>query len=161
MKKLAPAWEALEATREDLQAQAESTHELVSKIQETLGQAQDCCKAASEGTDRIVAAASAPQTVAKAEAALQLMREDEIEVPATLKFTSASCLRNGGVIYEVARADDALWLRRDEVQRAFLDSFGGQAIIRTRAYNVIAEYLPIAFDPASAAHLEDAEQFSG
>ncbi|OBZ65127.1 hypothetical protein A0H81_14886 [Grifola frondosa] len=89
-----------------------------------------------------------------------MMREEGMEVPDMLKFASAFCLQNGGVIYEVTKADDAHWLRKDAAQKAFLDNFGGQAVIKSRAYNMIVKYLPISFNPADAAHLEDAERFS-
>ncbi|OBZ65126.1 hypothetical protein A0H81_14887 [Grifola frondosa] len=62
MRKLQLLWTSLELTREDLEVQAMSTHELVSKIQETVAQTEECCKTAmSVGVSR-TATASHPHT---------------------------------------------------------------------------------------------------
>ncbi|OBZ69994.1 hypothetical protein A0H81_10504 [Grifola frondosa] len=166
LEKLAPTWKSLEATREDLEAQAISTHELVSQIQDTLAQTQDYHKAVSSGAANIATLAAMTPTVqhalptthasaidreetrarqilidgtglvaedgtrlsetilvAKAEAALRLMRGDDIEVPPTIKFTSATCLCNGGVIYEVTKAEDAICSEETTYKRRFLENF--------------------------------------
>ncbi|RDX40669.1 hypothetical protein OH76DRAFT_1459431 [Lentinus brumalis] len=58
-------------------------------------------------------------------------------------------MSNGGVIYEFESAGSAAWVKRDGILEDFQRGLGVGAQVKPRYYRVVAEYVPVAFDPGN------------
>lgn len=81
------------------------------------------------------------------------------EKPDGLNFVGANRLRNGGVVFLLNTERAADWIK--ENTRDFLDGLGGEFIFKNRTYNIIAEFIPVTFDPTLEGELRHVENLSG
>ncbi|RDX51330.1 hypothetical protein OH76DRAFT_1454912 [Lentinus brumalis] len=80
--------------------------------------------------------------------ALNIMKDEkDIELPEGIKVLAASVLPNGGVVYEFESADSAAWVKRDGILEVFERGLGVGAQVKPRYYKVVAEYVPVSFEP--------------
>ena len=92
--------------------------------------------------------------VTKANTALDLMGIEAADQPKDTKFVGAKKLRNGNVLYQLDTAEAAKWLRQPEVQKAFIERYGGTSNIQNKLFYTVAEFVPTTFDAGSNyAHL--------
>ena len=78
------------------------------------------------------------------------------EQPDGFRFTAARQLPNGGVILETPNPSQAEWLRAHSSE--FERVLGAKAVVRQRLFRVVAEFVPIAFDPQDAPTWRDVER---
>lgn len=97
--------------------------------------------------------------VEKAQKVLELMEDGET-APDGMRFRSAIRIRNGGLLLELNSKEAAAWLQRPHVMKTFIQHFDLNARLKTRQYPVLAEFVPLNFDPQSRAHIEAVEMFS-
>lgn len=66
-------------------------------------------------------------------------------------FVAVSILRSGTLAYELSSREMAVWMRKPDVETAFLEKYGGDSEIRliSRSYPVIAYHVPVSFDPTN------------
>ncbi len=101
---------------------------------------------------------SAAVLVAKAHMALNIMRDEkDFELPEGIKVLAASTLSNGGVIYEFESAGSAAWIKRDGILEEFERGLGVGAQVKPRYYKVVAEYVPVSFEPENPYDLTTVE----
>ncbi|KAJ7707388.1 hypothetical protein B0H17DRAFT_1191894 [Mycena rosella] len=85
--------------------------------------------------------------VEKANMALQLMASAvEDIVPTAARFLGAVIQRSSAVLLHLDSAASAEWVRANKA--AFLASFGGTTAFKDRFLNVLAQYVPLSFDPS-------------
>jgi hypothetical protein len=101
------------------------------------------------------------QLVTKANLAVEAMTKEDTDIPQNIKFLSARCLPQGGVLYELDSTESAAWFRTPSNHSKFLDGFGIEVAIRDRAFHVIVENVPISFIPENQAALSNIEQKAG
>ncbi|KAG2068249.1 hypothetical protein BDR04DRAFT_1024994, partial [Suillus decipiens] len=65
----------------------------------------------------------------------------------SIKFISARCLPQGGILYNLDSIKLAAWFGIPSNHSKFLNGFGIKVAIRDRAFHVIAENIPISFVP--------------
>ncbi|RDX44143.1 hypothetical protein OH76DRAFT_1360052 [Lentinus brumalis] len=73
--------------------------------------------------------------------------EQDYELPEGIKVRAATALSNGGVVYEFDRAASAAWIKRDGILQDFQRGLGVGAQVKPRYYKVVAEFVPVSFDP--------------
>jgi hypothetical protein len=73
----------------------------------------------------------------------------------------AKTLRNGNVIYQLNTSDAGHWINQTEVQKAFMESYGGTSKIQSSLYYVIAEFVPTTFIEDSTFTHAKIEENSG
>ena len=81
-----------------------------------------------------------------------------MDVPAV---KAAVLLRNGGLLLEMNKAEDAKWLREETNRKKILDNIGTGASIKDRTYQVIVQFIPIQFDPQNEESLRHVESSNG
>ncbi|RDX41827.1 hypothetical protein OH76DRAFT_1489152 [Lentinus brumalis] len=100
--------------------------------------------------------------VAKAHMALNIMRDEHgHELPEGIKVLAASVLQNGGVIYEFDSEASATWIKRDGNLGDFQRGLGVGAQVKPRFYKVVAEFVPVSFDPENPVDLVAVERDNG
>lgn len=72
------------------------------------------------------------QLVLKADLAVEMMGVAAGDRPAGMKFQGVMKLSNGGVVYEMQTEEQARWLRKEDVMRAFLAQYGDFVIKERR-----------------------------
>ena len=75
-------------------------------------------------------------------------------------FKSALKMRNGGIMMEMSGAQAASWLRLPTHKQTFIGELAEGARVRGRAYQTIAEFIPITFDVMSERDRWEAENES-
>jgi hypothetical protein len=101
------------------------------------------------------------ELVAKANEALELMGDEPGDRPeAGNLFIGAQRLQRGGVLYLMTSAGAANWVKKPEVRTAFLDHFGGIAVMRDRGHNIVLEYVPVQYNPQDNPTLRSIETTS-
>ena len=76
--------------------------------------------------------------------------------PEGFHFTAARQLPNGGVILETPHTEQAEWLRTHAGD--FERVLGEKAVVRQRLFRVVAEFVPVAFDPQAVPPWRDIER---
>ncbi|KAI0650232.1 hypothetical protein C8Q79DRAFT_1006517 [Trametes meyenii] len=106
---------------------------------------------------------SEKELVAKATVAFEHMGDvATADAPEGLSFRGARKLRNGMVAYDMDSPRSADWLKQPDVMKSFLSCFdGGQSKLKPSAYYVIAEFIPVAFQPTDSVALRRVEHNSG
>ena len=74
---------------------------------------------------------------------------------------AAVLLRGGGLLLELTNSETADWLHKETNRRAFLDNLGSGASIKDRTYQVIVQFIPIAFNPDDNASIRQYEETNG
>ena len=80
--------------------------------------------------------------------------------PPLPKLKSATLLRTGSLLLELNTPFTADWLRDEAHCDSFLTNLGSGANIRDRTYQVIAQFIPMQFDPEDDNHLCQLEIFN-
>lgn len=105
-----------------------------------------------------------PVLLQKASVAFNLMGMCKEDAPydkaKDLPFVAVSVLRSGTLTYELSSREMAEWMRKPDVEAAFLEKYGGDSEIRltSRSYPIIAYHVPVSFDltnPTSIIKLAD------
>ena len=104
---------------------------------------------------------SKKELVEKAALTADQLEQEGTETDTPIHFVGARKLRNGGVIYELDTAEGANRLKENANMTRFLQAFSATSIIKHRTYPVIAEYVPISFDPNDRAQLDGVGRSSG
>jgi hypothetical protein len=97
----------------------------------------------------------------KAQIALQAMADNQ--APVEVKFISAKIVKNGGVMYELNSERAASWLRQDAPALEFIANFGRAAVLKSKPFIIIVEFVPVGFDPTNMGDLlmiEEANELS-
>lgn len=82
--------------------------------------------------------------------AIQIMantNKETVPKPPPIKFVSIKCLRNGGTVYKVNTNKAATWIGQLKNLKAFINSYDVMASTRPNGYVIIAENVPLYFDP--------------
>jgi hypothetical protein len=116
-------------------------------------------KAWDVDTDQL-ASLTERELVEKASVALELMGAAASDRPAGMKFIGARKTQSGAVIYTLDATASANYLRQEAVMRAFMDHFGGSSSLHVRAYQLVVEHVPIAFNVTSMDALHRVEEAS-
>lgn len=114
-----------------------------------------------KSTDNALDSLSELELVAKANTAIGLMGTDNFEMPPDTAFVGAKKLRNGNVMYLLNTYDAGRWINETEVQKAFIESYGGTSNIQSNVHYVIAEFVPITFTEDSTFTHAKIEENSG
>ena len=77
------------------------------------------------------------------------------------KLKTTTLLRNGGLLLELNSPTSAAWVRKEQNRKSFLENLGSGANIKDRSYQVIANFVPIRFNPESNKHLRMYEEHNG
>jgi hypothetical protein len=85
------------------------------------------------------------ELAAKANTTLELMDTDSLEMPPGVAFIGAKKLRNGNVLYQLNMNDAGNWIKMEDVQKAFMDNYGGMASMQNKLHYVITEFVPVTF----------------
>jgi hypothetical protein len=111
--------------------------------------------------DNALATLSEIELVTKANTTIDLMGEDNFDMPPGTAFVGAKKLRNGNVIYQLNTADAGTWINQTEVQKAFMENYGGTGKIQSNLYYVVAEFVPTTFIEDSTFTHAKIEENSG
>jgi hypothetical protein len=122
--------------------------------QVVLGRADD------EGADPFKDS-SEKDIVAKAHMAVELMAKDGLERAASIKFLHARKIGRGGAILVTTTEEDAAWLRQEGTMSMFAEKMGGAVSARADLCMLVAEYVPISFDPVPFTALGQVERDNG
>jgi hypothetical protein len=101
------------------------------------------------------------ELVTKTNTTLELMDTDSLEMPPGVAFVGAKKLRNGNVLYQLNTNDAGNWIKMEDVQKAFMDNYGGTASMQNKLHYVIAEFVPVTFIENSSFMLTKIEEESG
>ena len=85
------------------------------------------------------------ELVTKANTTLELMDTDALEMPPGVAFVGAKKMRNGNILYQLNTYDAGNWMKMEDVQKVFMENYGGTASMQNKLYYVIAEFVPISF----------------
>lgn len=85
------------------------------------------------------------ELVAKANTTLELMDTDSLEMPPGVAFIGAKKMRNGNILYQLNTHDAGHWIQTEDVQKSFMENYGGTARMQNKLHYVIAEFVPITF----------------
>ena len=85
------------------------------------------------------------ELVAKANTMLELMDTESLEMPPGVAFIGAKKMCNGNVLYQLNSHDAGHWIQMEDVQKSFMESYGGTARMQNKLHYVIAEFVPITF----------------
>ena len=100
--------------------------------------------------------------LAKAHMAVEMMAKEEgLERAGGIKFLHARKTARGGAILVASTDEDASWLREETVIGKFADRMGGALHARADLCMVIAEYVPITFEPGLFTAFGQVERDSG
>src|SRR6266481_1637942 len=103
----------------------------------------------------MLAGASNPELVEAANKALR-----DLDEPPHHRFVSARQLNNGSILLELDSEEAMAWLS-DPLQRAsFLGCFAPEASVKTRAFPLIVQFVPLYFKPEKEAELRAIEAYN-
>ncbi|KAJ6459813.1 hypothetical protein C8R47DRAFT_994454, partial [Mycena vitilis] len=97
----------------------------------------------------------------KANLALELVTKEDGTAPPKTTFVGARKLRSGAVVFHLATAIAAEWLRAPKRIIAFLAGMGGTSVYRPRSFSLVVEFVPVTFDPDLSRTLEMIEDANG
>jgi hypothetical protein len=76
------------------------------------------------------------------------------------KLKSTILLRKGGLLLELDTSESAVWLKEASPRTSFLTNVGSGANINDRSYQVIAQFVPVQFDPTDPGQIQQFEAFN-
>ena len=85
------------------------------------------------------------ELVAKANATLELMDTEPLEMPPGVVFVGAKKMRNGNILYQLNSHDAGTWIKREDVQKTFMENYGGTGKMQNKLHYVVAEFVPVTF----------------
>ena len=68
-------------------------------------------------------------------------------LPAGIKVTVVTCLKNGGILTELVSEEAVTWFWDVGIREKFLAKFHPEARIKSRDYHIIAQFVPLNFQP--------------
>ena len=89
------------------------------------------------------------ELVAKVNKVILQMDEQPTEIE--IEFIGAKKLADSGTVLDLNDMQAVRW--RKTHKRAFLDKFGGTAVVKDQALSVIIKYVPISHSPKAPAEL--------
>jgi hypothetical protein len=98
-----------------------------------------------KATDNALSDLTEKELVVKANTTLELMDTEALEMPPGAAFVGAKKLRNGNVLYQLNTNDAGNWIKSEDVQKAFMASYGGTASMQNKLHYVVAEFVPVTF----------------
>ncbi|KAL4253648.1 hypothetical protein AB1N83_014462 [Pleurotus pulmonarius] len=101
------------------------------------------------------------EIVEKANMALEMMGTEAGEPPDGTRFLGAKRNPNGSCTLVMSTIEARRWLQETGVLDAFMARFDGSSTATTPMFTVIAEYVPIDFDPTLANAKKDIEEAGG
>jgi hypothetical protein len=103
---------------------------------------------------------SEKQWVEKANMALSLMEDQEVDKPDTpVNFVGVSKEREDrGVIFKLNSGEAAGWLRDKRVMTVFLAKMGSTVDFKGQTYEVVVDWVPVSFEAGQAAAWKRVEQ---
>ena len=104
---------------------------------------------------------SESELVEKAKLAYEQLEQASGDAETQISFVGARKLHNGGVIYEMGSTEAAQWLKGKTNMTNFLQVFSATSIIKHRAYSIIAEYIPLTFDPTERGQIAEIKRVNG
>ncbi|KAL7281859.1 hypothetical protein ACG7TL_003324 [Trametes sanguinea] len=93
--------------------------------------------------------------------AIKALEKEGLTPPAGGDVEAARVLQHGDIVFTASSAEMARWLSRPAVARAFSRHLGLRAQIIERTYRLVAERVPVTFDPASHTALREIEAQNG
>ena len=73
------------------------------------------------------------------------MDTDSLKMPPGIAFVGAKKLHNRNVLYQLNSYDAGDWIKHEDVQKAFMESYRGTSNMQNKLYYVIADFVPITF----------------
>jgi hypothetical protein len=73
------------------------------------------------------------------------MDMDSLGMPPNVAFVGVKLLRNGNVLYQLNMYDAGNWIKSDDVQKTFMENYGGTASMQNKLHYVVAEFVPVTF----------------
>jgi hypothetical protein len=104
---------------------------------------------------------SEKELILKAQIAIQLLQAENLDTMDGVDFVHAKKTAGGGVVLVLKTEEAAEWLRSEEVMRKFAKELGGLMTVGAALCMVIAEYVPVTFDPGAAYAFARVEEDSG
>jgi hypothetical protein len=101
------------------------------------------------------------EVLLKAQAAVEAMARGGIETAGDVKFLHARKTARGGAILVVQTASAATWLKEEGNMEIFSHKMGGALSARADLCMLVAEYVPITFEPDEMTAVEQVEVDSG
>ncbi|KAI0362897.1 hypothetical protein BV20DRAFT_976115 [Pilatotrama ljubarskyi] len=96
--------------------------------------------------------------LARARCALDAMAGEGLSPPGNGEIEQAKVLRHEDVVFTTTAPDMAKWLLKPAVAKPFARKMGLRAQVIERTYKLVAERVPVSFNPQDAATLRAVEQ---
>ncbi|CAK5266271.1 unnamed protein product [Mycena citricolor] len=103
------------------------------------------------------------ETLTKVNIALAAAHENanDDKGPEELKARASQRTRNGALITHMTTADGAEWIQKPENMQTFLVVLGGNTTYTPHNYTVVADFVPVTFDPESPTVISKLEDNNG
>lgn len=98
------------------------------------------------------------EALERARQAMDMMAREGLTPPNDTQIEAAKICARGDVVFTMSSANAARWLLRTHAATAFSRKMGGTARLVERTYKLVAERVPVEFDPADQASLRQLEQ---
>jgi hypothetical protein len=83
--------------------------------------------------------------VAKANLALNVMRNTHPDIPKGNKFMSAKTLSKGDILFDMVSAEATVWLRREGICLEFMQGFGAMSEIKDHEHSCVVKNVLVGF----------------
>ena len=103
--------------------------------------------------------ASLTELIAKANGALDSIKDGD--KPEAVKVESVHKTKKNAILLTLNSKEAANWLRKVEIEVAFVNSFSKGAHIREREFNLVTPRVPLTFEPSNTKHLREIEENNG
>ncbi|CAK5267063.1 unnamed protein product [Mycena citricolor] len=126
------------------------------KLQITIRAERDTTPTWNELNDR--------ETLAKVNLALEAAWEaalDDDTRPEEVTARASQRTKNGALIIHMTTQEGAEWIQEKDNMPAFLNALGGSTIHTPRNFTIIADFVPVSFDPDSPAAIGELEDSNG
>jgi hypothetical protein len=104
---------------------------------------------------------SEKELILKAKIAVDLIQSEDVDTIDHVDFVHAKKTAGGGVVLVLKTEEAAEWLRSERVMTRFTKELGGLVTAGAALCMVIAEYVPISFDPGATYAFARIEEDSG
>jgi hypothetical protein len=101
------------------------------------------------------------ELIAKASLAFEAIPQSEPPAPPDFRFVGAKKLAKGSLILDMNSESAANWLKSSGVRQSFMQHFSAVSVLKEHEFRVLAEFVPVTFDPDALAALERIEKDSG
>jgi hypothetical protein len=118
----------------------------------------ECLAGAGESS---IANLSEKEILAKAKMAMEMLAKEGAKEAESIQFIHARKTAKGGAILVTRTEEDARWLKGEAVINHFAEKMGGTILARADLCMVVAEYVPVSFDPELYSAFGQVERESG